>query len=303
MKLTLIHNPAAGGGETSDAEAMVSMIRKAGHDVAYQSSKDKDWRKALKEPADLIVVAGGDGTLGKVARSLAGTTTPLTALPCGTANNLAHELGLTDIPMRQLVDAWPGARRQSFDVGILRGPDGEKSFVESLGYGLFAWTMARFDNVNPRTTPADLEHELRGARDFLNEQLREYSPRSLLIRIDNQDISGDYLLVEVMNIKLIGPNLQLAPQADPGDGQLDLVLVSAEHRDQLHAFLTNKDHPASFSPFTVHRCQRLQIRCNNPEYHVDDRPWSNPEKGSETQHLSEVFVQSKALVFLVPDFD
>jgi diacylglycerol kinase family enzyme len=300
MKITLIHNPSAGGGETSDADAMVSMIRKAGHEVAYQSSKEKDWQRALKEPADLIVVAGGDGTLGKVARSLAGTTTPLTALPCGTANNLAYELGLTDIPMRQLVDAWPSARRQSFDVGIVRSAEGEKSFVESLGYGLFAWTMARFDNLNPRTTPADLEHELRGAREFLGEQAREYKPRSMSIRMDEQEISGDFLLVEVMNIKLIGPNLQLAPQADPGDGLLDLVLVGAEHRDQLCDFLTNKDHPASFSPFTVHRCRRLQIRCDHTEYHVDDRSLSSPEK-KETPPL-EVSVQSNAVVFLVPDF-
>jgi diacylglycerol kinase (ATP) len=303
MKITLIHNPSAGGGDSSDADAMIAMIRAAGHSVAYHSSKEENWQEALKAPADLVAVAGGDGPLGKVARALADTGMPLAPLPCGTANNLAYVLGLREIPMRQLVDSWPSARQQFFDVGIARGPWGEKSFVESLGAGLFAWTLAHCDDAGKqyRIQPVDLEHEVRGARKFLSERIPEFSPRPMKIRIDEKEISGEFLLAEVMNIKSIGPHLELAPQARPDDGWLDLVLVPGEHDARLHAHFNNPD--CSTTEFITHRCQRLQIECDPPEYHVDDRSWPNPKKnGGPAAPTLEVSVRARALVFLVPDF-
>jgi len=53
------------------------MIQSAGHKVKYQSSKEKDWKKALRKRCDVIAVAGGDGTVGKVARRLVGSPTPI----------------------------------------------------------------------------------------------------------------------------------------------------------------------------------------------------------------------------------
>lgn len=59
MKITLVHNPTAGGGECSNAEALVAMIRAANHQVVYQSSQEEGWRKALDAPADVIEAVGG----------------------------------------------------------------------------------------------------------------------------------------------------------------------------------------------------------------------------------------------------
>jgi len=51
---------------------LVELLCAAGHKVNYQSSKEKKWKKALKNPGDIVAVAGGDGTVGKVARRLIG---------------------------------------------------------------------------------------------------------------------------------------------------------------------------------------------------------------------------------------
>ena len=66
MRIILMHNPKSGRGDHSKKELMKSLA-KAGHEVIYQSTKQKNYKKALKQSADLVLAAGGDGTVGKSA--------------------------------------------------------------------------------------------------------------------------------------------------------------------------------------------------------------------------------------------
>ena len=101
----------------------------------YQSIKEKDWKKALKKSCDIIAIAGGDGTVGKVARRLVGNTIPVAILPIGTANNIGHALGLTGRVIESLITEWETARRSNFDIGEAEGR-GSQYFVEGVGVGL-----------------------------------------------------------------------------------------------------------------------------------------------------------------------
>src|SRR5688572_15501512 len=91
LRVLLMHNPTA-GGEVHSPEALIAIVEAAGHDVVWQSIKDSGWKEVLKEPADLVVVAGGDGTVRKVFIELAGRGVPATLLPVGSANNIARSL-------------------------------------------------------------------------------------------------------------------------------------------------------------------------------------------------------------------
>src|SRR5690349_15998115 len=94
MDVTLVHNPSS-GDENHDADRIRSRIEDAGHRPRYQSVLEEHWEDVLERQTDLVVVAGGDGTVGDVMRLLAGRATPLTILPAGTANNIAASLGLS----------------------------------------------------------------------------------------------------------------------------------------------------------------------------------------------------------------
>ncbi len=98
------------------------MIGASGHKVKYFSSKDKGWKKALDRSCDIIAVAGGDGTVDKVARHMGGRATPIAILPVGIANNIAHGVGLTGRALEQWIMEWESARRVNFDVGKATGP-------------------------------------------------------------------------------------------------------------------------------------------------------------------------------------
>src|SRR5260370_1350848 len=117
VRITLIHNPGAGRQHADDAAKLEKFLRDHGHEVRYQSAKEDGWKRALKKPADLVVVAGGDGTVGKVARRMVGRGVPVGVLPSGTANNIARTLGLLDRPFEELVRAWERPRRGKLDAG------------------------------------------------------------------------------------------------------------------------------------------------------------------------------------------
>ena len=89
MRVTLIYNPKAGETANPEADELMAMIRRAGHNAEYASSKGKHFKSALEAAGDLVAVAGGDGTVAKVAKVLAGRGVPMTVLPTGTANNIA----------------------------------------------------------------------------------------------------------------------------------------------------------------------------------------------------------------------
>src|ERR1043165_4636053 len=166
MRVTFIHNPSAGEGSRADADEILALIRAAGHQVTYQSAHEKNWHAALKQPADLVAVAGGDGTVSKVSRRLVGQHMPVAVLPRGTANNLAHTLDLMDIPLPELIAGWATARHVPFDVGVATCPWDEEYFLESVGIGLFAWTTSRFDQSGEQGTEGakNRHEELRAAR-------------------------------------------------------------------------------------------------------------------------------------------
>ena len=189
MKITMIHNPDAGNDQQPSGDELLGLIRGAGHTAAYQSSKEADWDKALKEPGDLVAVAGGDGIVGKVAKKLIGKPVPIAVLPLGTANNIAKTLDVLDQPLTQLVDGWVQARRRKFDVGVANGPWGSTCFIEGLGMGLFTTTMHRLDardNID-LAHASDSEEKLTSVLEILKDRLPSCPAKPLQLTLDGQD--------------------------------------------------------------------------------------------------------------------
>lgn len=301
MHVTLIHNPGAGGGEPG-AKALRKLIRSAGHKVRYHSAKEKGLREVLKKRCDFVAVAGGDGTVGRVARRLAGKGRPIAVLPMGTANNIAHSLGIHQMKPEELIRSWPDAERVTLDTGRARGPWGKRRFVEGLGFGLFAWTMPQADDSKqlakaekPRTA---VEHVL----DMLLDRLEHYKPHRLKATLDERDLSGDYVMFEAMNLPYIGPNLHLAPRVQLGDGRLHVVVIREGERDKLRKYLTSwREGRRPRVKLPSFRGRHLRIERNDYHVHVDDRMWPDRRKAKALRPAAiEVKIDPGTLTFLVP---
>ncbi|MEW5929026.1 MAG: diacylglycerol kinase family protein [Gemmatimonadota bacterium] len=304
MRTTLVHNPTA-GHHTPSRDDLLRMLRREGHDPSYCSSKDREFAAALEDPGELVIVAGGDGTVGKVACRLAGRGIPLAILPLGTANNFAQSLGIAGAA-ETLAASWKAAAPRPVDVGVARGPWGETVFLEGVGLGLFPRLLAAHERrageaEEPGTDAAKLRQGLR----LWAEQLAGGAPLEVGITLDGEDLSGRYVLAEALNVGLVGPNLPLAPDADPGDGRLDLVLVGgndgelARHLDdRLHDRRTCRP-----PELTVRRGSRLRLEWTGTRLRLDDELWPPAGREVPSGAWAELEVRAGALAVLAPAAD
>jgi diacylglycerol kinase (ATP) len=304
VRITLLHNP--GSGDTAlTAEDLESMLTEAGYQVHYQSTRRKG-PKALKDPGDLVVVAGGDGTVAKAAVALAGTGVPLAVLPVGTANNVAKTFRIVG-DAREIIAGWKSAPGQPLDVGVVSGPRGEARFIESVGGGVFA-TLILEGEEHVEASRSIVGRETDRAVHHLRKLVRNAEPRPWEIRLDDRDLSGEFIAAEAMNIRFAGPNVPLARDADPGDGMIDLVLVGEGERDALASYLTERlEHGTGVLPeLPSFRGRHLSlVPPAGTALHVDDGPW--PDLGGDGEEQTpgvgpgavDIFLKQGALRVLL----
>ena len=96
MRATLFHNPSA--GHKADKDDILAAMKLADFEVRYISTKEGDIEQALEKKTDLLVIAGGDGTITEITTKLPDRSTPVAVLPLGTANNIARSLGVAGTP-------------------------------------------------------------------------------------------------------------------------------------------------------------------------------------------------------------
>jgi diacylglycerol kinase (ATP) len=146
MRAILILNPSSGSSPMAVHEGTIEDIRE--HILAslrtndiepevYETTEEDPGsgmaKKAAAEGADLVIAAGGDGTLHAVAGGLIGTNSTLGIIPMGTMNNIAHSL---EIPrdIEKACEIIARGRTSLIDVGMING----HIFLEVSGVGLEA---------------------------------------------------------------------------------------------------------------------------------------------------------------------
>ncbi|MFC8165614.1 diacylglycerol/lipid kinase family protein [Streptomyces sp. NPDC057293] len=142
-RAVLIMNPASGGGKVARfglvarAEALgarVILLRPGIH-----SDVEELARKAVAEGADLLGVAGGDGTQALVAAVAAEHDLPFLVISAGTRNHLAMDLGLDRTDPSRCLDALTDGVELRVDLGDVAG----RAFVNTVSFGVYAAIVQR----------------------------------------------------------------------------------------------------------------------------------------------------------------
>lgn len=266
MRICLYWNQNAGDGES--LHHITTLIERAGHQVA-EVIDDGDACPASSPDVDCVIAAGGDGTVARVARALAGSDVPIAILPLGTANNIAHSLGIRSDP-GEAIAAWRRQDVVKIDAGVVADEHGSTLFVEAAGVGLVPSGITH-GRAADRLAGADAAAKVEWARRMFLETLSDLRPRHSTLNIDGEDLAGEYLLVEVLNIASVGPRLRLSAEAHHADGLLSVVVAAESDREAIARHLRHpSDEEASHAWLKSWRARRVVVS-GWPEYHVDDQ--------------------------------
>jgi YegS/Rv2252/BmrU family lipid kinase len=227
----IILNPAAGRSRPSRRllDRVVAALEARGCAVVVRRTGPAmgDAERLAREAGpefDIIVAAGGDGTINAVANGMAAGPRPLALLPLGTANVLAREIGLPRRPelLAELIAAGPARP-------IWPGRVGDRLFLVMASTGFDAETVAA---VNPRLK------RYAGRLAFawaIVVRLWRYRASELRVRVDGADYRAATLVAA--KGRFYGGSHVIAPRASLAEPMLDLVLFQRSGRLMVLCYL------------------------------------------------------------------
>ncbi len=181
-------------------------------------------REAAARGVELIVAAGGDGTIAEIANGLNGAGVQLGVIPLGTANVLAHELGLPFAP-REVAAALAFRRTRLIWPGEAHGATGARAFVQMLGVGFDASVVLRL--------PPALKRAF-GRSAYAAQSLREavcYRFPPIHCRLDGKAFAAASVIVS--KGRFYGGRYLLAPGMSPTERGFTVALF--EHAGAIPA--------------------------------------------------------------------
>jgi len=181
-------------------------------------------RRACEEGYDIVVAAGGDGTVNEVVNGVAGFPVKLGILPVGTVNVFAMEMGIPT-KVEAAVDCILAGAARPVDLAMANG----RHFVQLAGVGLDAQTV--------KETDWEFKKAL-GPLSYVvtaSQVVARQAPALTIKRDRGADLHGAFVLVG--NGKLYGGPFEFFPDADMNDGLLDVcVFEKMSHLDLVRYF-------------------------------------------------------------------
>ncbi len=246
-----LYNTRSGKGKIArNIEAICTVFRAYGYEITPQLIDFCANPFDGNETIDLMVVAGGDGTVNYVVNAMKrkGLDIPVGVVPAGTANDFAGALGMSREPLEAARQIASGSVDR-VDVGCVNG----LWFVNIFSFGIFTTTSQR--------TPDERKHKI-GKLAYIIEGVKEFRSMHavpLEVEADGERFDLRSLMVLVFNGETAG-GFHLARRSSIKDGLFDCILL--EKKNFFRSTLAMCRYLAGGSPKIVRhlRARRIDIR-------------------------------------------
>jgi diacylglycerol kinase (ATP) len=221
----LIINPVAHNAPSQRRlEEVFLWMQANGWSVSWVETKERGdattlAARAAERGVPLVIACGGDGTVNEVVNGLAGTESALGAVPAGTSNIWAREVGL-DKKLIEAVELMVSGERRRVDLGRV----GDRYFLLLAGFGI--------DAAITQSVPLGVKEKVGAAAygiSALKETIR-WQPKPIAVRIDGREQELDVLMAFVGNTRMYAGITRITPTAIVDDGLLDICIYAGKGR-------------------------------------------------------------------------
>lgn len=204
------------------AQRVTDLIEATGHDVIDISDLAAADPPRLAEGADRLVAVGGDGTVHLALQAVAGTSIVLGVVPAGTGNDFARAFGLK-----------PGADLEAAVARALGPPRAVDAISTPRGWAATSVTGGFSADVNRRAEAMRFPFGSSRYTAATLLTLPRLRTRPITITADGHPRRFDATMVVAANTSFFGAGMAICPEADPGDGLLDVLVIGAVGRVEL----------------------------------------------------------------------
>jgi diacylglycerol kinase (ATP) len=176
-------------------------------------------RDCIDNGAEVILSAGGDGTINEIANGMIGSGIPLGILPGGTANVMAVELGMGD-SMTRAAERISGLTPVRIGVGLIDNGEEKRHFVLMAGAGLDALIVYNID-AKVKAALGKMAYWLGGFSQF-GRALPEFD-----VRTNGRETRCSFALAS--RVKNYGGDLYIARNASLFSDHFELILFQGAH--------------------------------------------------------------------------
>jgi diacylglycerol kinase (ATP) len=238
--------------------------------------------EAIRNGAELIVAAGGDGTIMEAVNALVGSTIPIAIIPLGTGNLLALNLGLPLSIDGAIETAMTGEERL---IDLVKVNGGQHYFAIMGGIGFDAQVMDDTDRASKQRF---------GRLAYIWTAIKNLEGNMFEARIqidDHEPITDDLKSILIANMGLIGPNFSAFPDALPDDGFIRVGLLKASSATEfirLVATAVAEGTPEPDPAFDVYTCKSVRVWLKEPQLYEYD----GDLEGTITELFAEISPKS-----------
>jgi diacylglycerol kinase (ATP) len=273
-KIKLILNPVANHGRSAQIAADLRPLL-AGHEADWSGTEYPAHaadlaRQAGEHGYDLVVAAGGDGTVHEVINGLMQVPEKkrpaLGIVPLGSGNDFANILGVPADPAQALLAAIDG-QMHPMDVGLIRDQNGRQEyFNNTLGIGFDAV-------VTIRTRKITYVHGfMMYFVAVIQTIIKNFTPMNLHVETDQETWDMPVLMLTLGNGPREGGGFLVTPEAKTDDGLLHYATIRKVSRLMMFRLIPEvmKGTHGRFKPVKMGTCRKMAISCDQPLYiHCD----------------------------------
>lgn len=290
-KLLFIVNPKAGKSAIkTDILDIIVTFSAAGYEVTtYPTAGPEDAEKKVIEDGakyDLIVCAGGDGTLENTVcgyMQMGDKKVPIGYIPVGTTNDFARSVGLSRKPAEAAIQIVNG-EKTTLDVGSLD----DKFFVYIAAFGLFT-DVSYSTNQNLKKYMGHAAYVVEAIKN-----ITDFKRYNIKAQLDGALVTGEYIYVMITNsFSVAGFKIRGAKHVILDDGKFDCLLVKMPHtvdelRQVLTAFLSN-DIDDTNPMFYSCKASKIIIECEEEIPWTIDGEFGGNKKVAVIENVKQAF--------------
>ena len=288
IKLFFIINRISGTGTNSTVGEIIERFFRSKDEYEYEihfteypdharelAEKAMDWK------ANIVVVAGGDGTLNEVAGALAGSDIVLGMIPIGSGNGFARHFKIP-LTVKDALETIISGKIVNVDVGVVN----HQIFLSNTG---FAIDSAIIFNAISTKTRGFFSYFVAGIKSIF-----AFKPPCCTVLLEDRTLEVRPYLFSIFNTSQYGYDVKIASGIEAEDGFLDLLIIDSRNMFKSIYLILRK--PSNHPQYIRHRVKEMAVEFRPAlDYFQIDGELVNHRAGRV-----EISILPKSLKCLVP---